>query len=98
MRHFGNVSIRIQTDDKVVELFSRIVCTVYARISMMFGNIVLLNRDPLVNRFFSKNITYNIFWKRNKIFTMKECDKKLCTRKRSVYIHGEIQQTTNIII
>ena len=98
VRHFEDVSLRNKIDDKVVELLARIMCSLYAHNSMMFGNIVLVNRDPLSNRGFNENITYTIFWKRNRIFTMKECERKLGTRKRSVYIYAEIQQTNNMII
>ncbi|KAI5649427.1 hypothetical protein M9H77_35432 [Catharanthus roseus] len=41
VRHLKDVSIWNQTYDKVVELLVRTVCTIYARISMVFGNAVL---------------------------------------------------------
>ena len=65
---------------------------IYAWISMIFGNVVLVNRNSLGYQGFNENITYIIFRKRNIIFTMKECDRKLGTRKRGVYIYAEINR------
>ena len=98
VRHFEDVLLSNQTDEKVVAIFARIVCNVYVRISITFGNIVVVNNDRLGNQGFIENITYTIFWKRNIIFTIKECKKNLCTRKIGVYIYAQIQWTDNIII
>ena len=57
MRHFEDVSLSNQTDDKVFEILARILCTLYVRISIMFGNIVVVNKDRLGNREFIENIT-----------------------------------------
>ncbi|KAL3506076.1 hypothetical protein ACH5RR_031458 [Cinchona calisaya] len=48
VRHLKNVSLWNQTYDKVVELLARTVCTIYARISMVFGDATL-RRDALSN-------------------------------------------------
>ncbi|CAN4091176.1 unnamed protein product [Withania somnifera] len=48
VRHLEDVSLWNQTYDKVVELLARTVCTVYARISTVFGN-ALIKRDLLGN-------------------------------------------------
>ncbi|KAG5615173.1 hypothetical protein H5410_014997 [Solanum commersonii] len=54
VRHLQDVSLMNQTYDKVVELLSRTVCTVYARISMVFGNNVLVKMDLLGNQGFNE--------------------------------------------
>ncbi|MCD7453640.1 hypothetical protein HAX54_021736 [Datura stramonium] len=48
VRHLEDVSLWNQTYDKVVELLARTVCTVYARISTVFGN-AHIKRDLLGN-------------------------------------------------
>ncbi|WMV41035.1 hypothetical protein MTR67_034420 [Solanum verrucosum] len=50
MRHLEDISLRNQTYDKVFELLARTVCTVYARITTVFGNNVLVKMDLLGNR------------------------------------------------
>ncbi|KAG5588082.1 hypothetical protein H5410_048516 [Solanum commersonii] len=54
VRHLEDVSLWNQTYDKVVELLARTVCTVYSRISTVFGNNVLVKRDLLGNRGFNE--------------------------------------------
>ncbi|KAL3329034.1 hypothetical protein AABB24_036239 [Solanum stoloniferum] len=54
VRHLEDVSLWNQTYDKVVELLARTVCTVYARISTVFGNNALVKRDLLGNRGFNE--------------------------------------------
>ncbi|CAI8601868.1 unnamed protein product [Vicia faba] len=41
VRHLKDVSLWNQTFDKVVELLARTVCTIYARISLIFGDTAL---------------------------------------------------------
>ncbi|KAJ6323806.1 hypothetical protein OIU76_011159 [Salix suchowensis] len=41
VRHLKEISLWNQTNDKVVELLARTVCTIYARISAVFGESVL---------------------------------------------------------
>ncbi|XP_059274660.1 uncharacterized protein LOC132029367 [Lycium ferocissimum] len=48
VKHLEDVSLWNQTYDKVVELLARTVCTVYARISTVFGSS-LIKRDLLRN-------------------------------------------------
>ncbi|KAK4357053.1 hypothetical protein RND71_022663 [Anisodus tanguticus] len=48
VKHLEDVSLWNQTYDKVVELLARTVCTIYARISTVFGN-ALIKRDLLKN-------------------------------------------------
>nr|XP_016453910.1 PREDICTED: uncharacterized protein LOC107778213 [Nicotiana tabacum] len=48
VKHLEDVSLWNQTYDKVVELLARTVCTVYTRISSVFGN-ALVKRDLLRN-------------------------------------------------
>lgn len=48
VRHLKNVSLWNQTCDKVVELLARTVCTIYARISMVFGD-AMIRKDTLNN-------------------------------------------------
>lgn len=46
VRHLKDVSLWNQTYDKVVELLARTVCTIYARIALVFGDAIL-RRDSL---------------------------------------------------
>ncbi|KEH41144.1 hypothetical protein MtrunA17_Chr1g0168081 [Medicago truncatula] len=45
VRHLKDVSLWNQTFDKVVELLARTVCTIYARISVIFGETALKNNS-----------------------------------------------------
>jgi hypothetical protein len=46
VRHLKEISLWNQTCDKVVELLARTVCTIYARISVVFGESVLQMKGP----------------------------------------------------
>ncbi|KAL3582548.1 hypothetical protein D5086_016880 [Populus alba] len=46
VRHLKEISLWNQTCDKVVELMARTVCTIYARISVVFGESKLQKKGP----------------------------------------------------
>ncbi|CAK7327218.1 unnamed protein product [Dovyalis caffra] len=46
VRHLKEISLWNQTCDKVVELLARTVCTIYARISVVFGESMLQKKGP----------------------------------------------------
>lgn len=55
VRHLKEVSLWNQTYDKVVELLARTVCTIYARICIVFWDLNLVHKDVCSSRQISGN-------------------------------------------
>ncbi|CAN6455324.1 unnamed protein product [Victoria cruziana] len=50
VKHLRDVSLWSQTFDKIIVVLARLVCTIYARVRLIFGNTVLSSPPPVDGR------------------------------------------------